>query len=131
MKFMVLALISLLLITGCSSGNNSSNSERPSNDFRTSEAIVLSKQEFEGKKKLLITEDVNNKELGNLETITDQSSDEIIGSDKYEAHWLDLNKISFDFDALKIGSKIKFTTYDDRLDTNPPTAIATELSVIE
>ncbi|WP_020618648.1 hypothetical protein [Paenibacillus daejeonensis] len=131
MKYMVLTLISFLLITGCSSSNNSSsNSEQPSNDFRTSEAIVLSKLEFEGKKMLLITEDVKKTDLDNFETILAQTSDEIIKSKKYEVQWLDIDKTSFDYDALKIGSKIKFTTYTEHLNTNPTTSIATEVNVI-
>ena len=132
MKYIVLVLISILIITGCSNSNNSSSAPS-SDDLLTSEAIVLGKQEVEGKKKILLAVDVQNPDLmADLETTATHTIDDIIRADKYDLLWLDVTEISAEelkFDAVRNGTKIRFVTENEHLDTRPPTSIAKEVKI--
>jgi len=129
-------ILILMVVAGCSGKGDHSNQPTERQDtLKTSEAIVLAKQESKGQKKILLALDTKNPELqSNLEEITSQTVQEILRANKYNLEWLDLKNISpgkDDFHALKIGAKINFVAYKEHLDTVPPTSIAKEISVAE
>ena len=128
---MGLVLLTVLLITGCDNKDISSPEEL-SDDLLTWNAIVMGKLESGEKKKLLVSEDTDNPDLlTDLETITDP--DEMIRSGKYDLRWLDVSEIStedFDFDTIEPGTKIRFATENEELDTHPPTSIARQLEIM-
>ena len=129
-------ILILMVVTGCSGkGDHSNQSTEPQDALKTSEAIVLAKQELKGQKKILLALDTKNPELqSNLEEITSQTVQEILRANKYNLEWLDLKNISpgkDDFNALKIGAKINVVADQEHLDTIPPTSIAKEISVAE
>lgn len=120
----------MLLIIGCSN-----NSEQLTDNLRTTEAIVLAKKFSEKQKKLLLAEDIHNSELlEGLDTIVSQTTDEIMKNDKYNLRWLIVSDSSIeklDFNDLKVGEKIKYTSENEHLDTRPPTSIAITIKKID
>lgn len=136
-KHLMLILISMLLMIGCSNNSDQLTDNLPkqlTDNLRTTEAIVLAKQFSEKQKKLLLTEDIHNSELlEDLDTIASQTPDEIIKNDKYNLHWLIVNDSSLDkleFNDLKVGEKIKYTSENEHLDTLPLTSIAITIKKI-
>lgn len=124
------------MVTGCSGkGDHSNNSTEQQDALKTSEAIVLAKQESKGQKKILLALDTKNPELqSNLKEITGQTVQEILKKNKYNLEWLDLKDISLekkDFNALEIGVKINYVAEKEHLDTVPPTSIAKEINIAE
>ncbi|CAH1226222.1 hypothetical protein [Paenibacillus sp. JJ-223] len=136
MKSILSVFILVLMVTGCSGkGDYSNHSTAPQDALKTSEAIILAQQESKGQKKILLALDTKNPELqSNLKEITGQAVQEILKTNKYNLEWLDLKNISpgkGDFNALKIGAKIKFVADKEHLDTVPPTSIAKEIKIEE
>ncbi|MEN1985210.1 hypothetical protein [Paenibacillus hubeiensis] len=136
MKSILSVFILILLVTGCNGkGDHSKQSTERQDALKTSEAIVLAKQESKGQKKILLALDTKNPELqSNLEEITGQTVQEILKANKYNLEWLDLKNISpgkDDFNALKIGAKINVVADKEHLDTIPPTSIAKEINITE
>lgn len=136
MKSIWSVFILVLMVTGCSGkGDHANQSKEPQDALKTSEAIVLAKQESKGQKKILLALDTKNPELqSNLEEITGQTVQEILKANKYNLEWLDLKNISpgkDDFNALKIGAKINVVADKEHLDTIPPTSFAKEINITE
>lgn len=125
-------LIFIFLIVGCS---NNSEETKPEDSIMTLEGIVLAKQDLKGQKKLLLALDTHNPELQlTLNIIKDLTVEDIIENKEYDLRWLDVKNISkekVDFGGLKIGSKIRFITENEHLDTSPPTLIAKEITLIK
>ncbi|KQO18615.1 hypothetical protein [Paenibacillus sp. Leaf72] len=135
MKYIFSFLIFLFVVTGCSSNDGGSNhSKKSKNSLLTLEAFVVAKHDLEGRKKILLALDIENTELqSKLETIVDQNAEDILRANKFDLHWLDVRNISaeeFDFDAMKIGSKIRFVAENEQLDTHPPTSIAKAVNIM-
>ncbi|MGG4142274.1 hypothetical protein ABEW34_04000 [Paenibacillus algorifonticola] len=135
LKYILAFLIFIFVVTGCSSNDEGSKHvEKSKGSLLTLEAFVLAKQDLDGRKKILLALDIENTELqSKLETIIDQTTEDILIANKYDLHWLDVRNISaeeFDFDAMKIGSKIRFVTENEQLDTHPPTSISKAVNIM-
>lgn len=134
MRFMVCTIIFAVLITGCVS-HKEDNSNQTINHIRSSEGIVLAKLNEEGKRAVLIAEDVNNQDLlENLQAFISLSTDQMLANSTYDLKLLDLREISeenFNYEALQAGTTIQFSSENEFLMTNPPTIVATEVNVMD
>lgn len=133
----IVLIISFLLVGSCHNVESISNDsvKQHTDSTLTMEAIVLGKHERTTVKQILITEDLNNSEIAaNLNKITEQSSQDIIRSQKYDLFWLGLEKVSetdVTIQDIKVGSRIRFKAENEQLDTMPPTIIAKEIQIID
>ena len=133
----IVLIISFLLVGSCHNVESISNDsvKQHTDSTLTMEAIVLGKHERTTVRQILITEDLNNSEIAaNLNKITEQSSQDIIRSQKYDLFWLGLEKVSetdVTIQDIKVGSRIRFKAENEQLDTMPPTIIAKEIQIID
>ncbi|WIV19559.1 hypothetical protein QPK24_02070 [Paenibacillus polygoni] len=133
----IVLIISFLLVGSCHNVESISNDsvKQHTDSTLTMEAIVLGKHERTTVKQILITEDLNNSEIAaNLNKITEQSSQDIIRSQKYDLFWLGLEKVSetdVTIQDIKVGSRIRFKAENEQLDTMPPTITAKEIQIID
>ena len=133
----IVLIISFLLVGSCNNAESVSNNsvKQHTDSTLTMEAIVLGKQDKTTVKHILITEDLDNLEIAsNLNKITEQSSQDIIRSQKYDLFWLDLKKVSetdVNIQDIKVGSRIRFKVENEQLDTMPPTITAKEIQIID
>lgn len=127
MKYIVLTLISILLIAGCGSNTTINKIEHAPEEVNL-EAIILGIHE--GRQKLLLTTDVQK---SNLNELTQHSIEDILRINDASLIWLDISKIpeeQLQRDELKIGSKIRYSSENEQLDTMPPTRIAKKIELI-
>ena len=133
----IVLIISFLLVGSCNNAESVSNNsvKQHTDSTLTMEAIVLGKQDKTTVKHILITEDLDNLEIAsNLNKITEQSSQDIIRSQKYDLFWLDLKKVGetdVNIQDIKVGSRIRFKVENEQLDTMPPTITAKEIQIID
>ena len=133
----IVLIISFLLVGSCHNVESISNDsvKQHTDSTLTMEAIVLGKQDKTTVKHILITEDLDNLEIAsNLNKITEQSSQDIIRSQKYDLFWLGLEKVSetdVTIQDIKVGSRIRFKAENEQLDTMPPTITAKEIQIID
>ncbi|MEK4372428.1 MULTISPECIES: hypothetical protein [unclassified Paenibacillus] len=129
----IVLIISFLLAGSCNNVESLSknNVKQPTDSTLTMEAIVLGNAVTQ----LLITEDLDNPEIAsNLNKMAEQTSQDIIRSQKYDLFWLDLKNVSdtdINIQDLKVGSKIRFKVQNEQLDTVPPTITAQEIQIID
>lgn len=115
------------MITGCGSNTTINKIEHAPEEV-TLEAIILGIHE--GRQKLLLTTDVQK---SNLNELTQHSIEDILRTNDASLIWLDISKIpeeQLQRDELKIGSKIRYSSENEQLDTMPPTRIAKKIELI-